>query len=744
MKRGEFSGVCLFIVSDQKDIEQVRPLRERLTRVPVFMAGVAVSPPSSLLRSTGTVFHRFFAVPSATEGTPSAEAAGEPEAMNTLLKKDHGPILAVFMFDDREPVAAHWALTFKRLRIPVYLLQRETALPGDAFGIAGAMATASGARWGHTRPTRIVVQSPELALNLGMAASRLKRDDFGVNGLDEILFGQVAFSGPWNPPLATSASTGLVLVEEQVLTPAQDARLAELAEARDATVLSFDPAAAELEMPGAARRLLLTRSTAIGMEAVRQGWLVIVIDPTGLAFEDEGAPIIVCTTAERSLRLLNRVWNRPPQPDWLPPGRLLAKTTAVAQTDIVAQEITDRFLRAAARAKAPVVIPGATPVRGLRRFEAVTHLRFPLFPFEELRAGIDRVEVPRVVVITHDWSDRTGLARPAKYYLTALNSLGIEGIALEVSEAARAADILGELRIDDFVIFNSIGIFERSDAAVEVLAQLEPRNHCLYLHETAFTMRRFAEQQPARCNRLLPWLRDVSVFCVSRKQADFFRATYGVRQTHVVYNTTSLPPTGGAATGEAPGRPVIAMVGTVQRRKGADLFSEVADLAARDGHDWAFEWIGHETEEAASLYLSGNVAWRGRLEGPALTEAMQQVDTLFLSSMDDPFPLSVLEAIRLGKRVVCFAETGIEEVIRGLPGAAVFDAYTAEAALAALVAARRETVSPAANAALEEQVFGLCTFLNRMTAAIEATQDRWAAPVATAARALVAAGGRDA
>lgn len=726
MTRAAFSGVCLFLVGDQKDIEQFRPLRERLNRVPVLLAGVAVGPPSSLLRSTGAVFHRFFAPPppEGTEGTPSAEPAGEPEALNSLLKREHGPVLAAFLHDDREAAAAHWALACKRMRIPVYLLQRETALPPDAFGIAGGAGAA--ARWGHTRPTRILVQSPELALALGRAAAGLGPDDFGVNGLEEVLLGQTAFAAPWDLPPGPMAVPGLVLAEEGILTPAQQARLGELAVAWEASLLPFDPAVPAPALPGAARRLLLTRSAALGMAALRQGWRALVIDPAGLGLEAAAAPIAVCATAERGLRLLPGLWRQPPQPDWPAPARLRAKASAVMQADVVAQEITDRVLRAAARAKLPVAIPGAAPPRGLRRFEAMTHLRFPLFPFAELRAAIDAVAlppVPRVVVVTHDWSDRTGLARPAKYYLTALNALGLEAIALEVGEAARAADILGELRIDDFVVFNSIGVFERSDAAVEVLAELAPSGRCLYLHETAFTLERFAEQQPARFARLAPWLREASVLCVSRKQAAFLREAHGVRQTHVVYNTTTLPEAGGG-TAAAPDRPVVAMVGTVQRRKGADLFSAVAELAARAGHDWAFEWIGHETEEAASLYRSAEVAWRGRLEGRALAEAMQRVDTLFLSSRDDPFPLSALEAIRLGKRVVCYAATGIEEVIRGLPGTAVFDDYTPEAALAALVAARREQPSPAANAALEAEVFGLPAFLNRMTAAIAATLGR--------------------
>jgi glycosyltransferase involved in cell wall biosynthesis len=702
MRDEGFRGLCLFLVAHPADLDLARALRARLPRA-IALAALPMGG-AGPLTSLGAPFDHVL--------TPEPDEA--PEVLLARVQGVAGPLLLALLSDDRSPLAAGFVAALKGLRLPTILMQLEPALPGDAFGIWPAIRPGL-ARWGATRPPRLALQSPALALSAGLAAARLPPDPFGVGGVGDMAFGRLPSTIRPLPDLPGEE----ILLEGGLLPAEEEALLAERAAARSAVLRFLGPGETAHEVRSVS--LVVTRSAALAVDAVRLGLRAVLLDPA-IPPMPPGAPLRVAAP-EEVLRAVEEAWATDPDPAWQPPAMLLAQRSPVMMADMLASEIMELHGRAAARA-GTALPPGLAPPPGLRRFDTASQLRFPAFPFGAMRGGLPGLPlppIPRLVVIGHDWSDRTGLARPAKYALTAFSLLGMETLALEANGEARAPDILAELRRDDFVIFNSVGLFERSDEAAEVFARIDPSRRCLYLHETAYTLDRFAQEQPARFRRFLPLLAGADVLCVSGKQADFLAQRYGVRRTHVVYNTTWLPPRPDTA---APVRPVIAMAGTLQRRKGVDLFSRVADLAAREGLALDFQWIGHETEETPSLYLSPRVEWAGRMEGAALAAAMGRIDTLLLSSVDDPMPLSAIEAVMLGKRIVCYAATGTEELVRGLPGCAVFEEHAPEPALRALLAARAEPVSPACFAALEEDKVGLAAFLARLSRAITSIQAR--------------------
>lgn len=187
----------------------------------------------------------------------------------------------------------------------------------------------------------------------------------------------------------------------------------------------------------------------------------------------------------------------------------------------------------------------------------------------------------------------------------------------------------------------------------------------------------------------------------------------------MVGNATEVPrPAEAPPPASASARIAIAMLGTVQARKGPALFGAVAERAAALALPWDFSWIGHDVQEPGLPPPSPAVRWAGRLEGAALAAELAAMDVLLLSSADDPMPLSVIEALALGKRVVAYAGTGAAEAVAGLPGCGVFADYTPEAALAALQAALAQPADPAAIAARGQDLASPTGLAQRVLAAL--------------------------
>jgi hypothetical protein len=161
------------------------------------------------------------------------------------------------------------------------------------------------------------------------------------------------------------------------------------------------------------------------------------------------------------------------------------------------------------------------------------------------------------------------------------------------------------------------------------------------------------------------------------------------------------------------------MVGTVQDRKGVDLFSRTAELAHARGLPWRFAWIGSHTSRVAHRsLLSDRVAWLGALSRERVREELAACDAFFLSSVDDPMPLSVVEAVQHRLRVVTYERVGSREVLGGVGGYRSFAEYTPRAALDALRAVLAEPEVDEAGYREVEELFDIPAFCARMSAAL--------------------------
>lgn len=100
---------------------------------------------------------------------------------------------------------------------------------------------------------------------------------------------------------------------------------------------------------------------------------------------------------------------------------------------------------------------------------------------------------------------------------------------------------------------------------------------------------------------------------------------------------------------------VVGTCGTVEHRKGADLWVEVAKKVRLELADRPirFVWVGDIVQPVSPNVQNLNVEFVGPSPNPYAH--MRRFDIVTLPSRDDPFPLVVLEAMLLGTPVVAFA-----------------------------------------------------------------------------------------
>ncbi len=124
----------------------------------------------------------------------------------------------------------------------------------------------------------------------------------------------------------------------------------------------------------------------------------------------------------------------------------------------------------------------------------------------------------------------------------------------------------------------------------------------------------------------------------------------------------------------------VVMVGGAYWRKGDDLFILIASIVLKKlqlslVH---FYWIGAMSDERSRVNLADikklgiteNVHFVGEVNDPSIL--LNDMDLFLLTSREDPFPLSVLEAGMMGLPILCFDQgTGIKEIINETNGRVV-------------------------------------------------------------------------
>lgn len=298
--------------------------------------------------------------------------------------------------------------------------------------------------------------------------------------------------------------------------------------------------------------------------------------------------------------------------------------------------------------------------------------------------------IRRILVIAHDFKLLTGCSRSLSHYLNAMTLRGgHEFTSIELAPGAHAEAARNHAETHDFVIINSISPLFTHEGMIELAQALGPKKVAIYLHETQWIFEKLQREQPERFQKFIEALPSLNLLCVSQMQRDWLRVEYGVKNSALIHEVTTLietvPETAFSARLDPRAPLSIVMAGTLQPRKGTSLFSKVADLAHEAGLPWKFSWAGKQVCKDEEIYKSSRVAWLGNLDNAAMSKFVLGADVFFLSSEDDPFPLCVLEALQAQKRAVVYQKTGVSELLaeKNAPGI-VFDAYTPQAAFAAI------------------------------------------------------------
>ena len=264
--------------------------------------------------------------------------------------------------------------------------------------------------------------------------------------------------------------------------------------------------------------------------------------------------------------------------------------------------------------------------------------------------------------------------RSIYFYARSRETAGEKIALIKPSGKRGLRQLIAAARYSPRIIVNGLGTL--ADWRILLLCWFR-KDVRIYLHETRFILDSFQAGSPFRYRIIRAILKRNPVLCVSRKAEAHYRERFNASRTHVVYEC----PGAGESGRLDPARTHIVMVGSINKRKGAELFGRVADLAQVKHPGWKFHWVGG-LATMDKFYRSENVTWHGWHWSPM--DVVLQCRVFFLSSIDDPCPLSAAEALQSGIRCVAYKDTGTVELIEGVPGCAVFDDYTPAAALDAI------------------------------------------------------------
>lgn len=335
-------------------------------------------------------------------------------------------------------------------------------------------------------------------------------------------------------------------------------------------------------------------------------------------------------------------------------------------------------------------------------------------------SNVRRLLGKKVLVIGGSFGNHIGVGKPIKVFVEYLRGLDLE-IEFHLATNGDRENLLTKVAGASLVLINSfdvVRILKEGDLAeVAKICQMRSTPIVFYCHETQFVFRRLMAEVGGKVEAFVKnILPNCHALAVSDRQADWL-GTLGCRSIRTVYNSIGSKFVPVERTVDE-SRPIVLMVGTQQRRKGVELFSHVADIAKRRDLDWRFVWLGSYTKAADGCYRSEAVEWVGHVSPEDVRHWLSRSSVFFLSSIDDPLPLGVGEALMCGIPSLVYAETGFSDFITLHQAGEVFNIYEPHVALDKLktMIARRGDYS--IEPALVRDIVGVEAFGRRMLTAL--------------------------
>ncbi|MBS1692082.1 MAG: glycosyltransferase [Actinobacteria bacterium] len=113
--------------------------------------------------------------------------------------------------------------------------------------------------------------------------------------------------------------------------------------------------------------------------------------------------------------------------------------------------------------------------------------------------------------------------------------------------------------------------------------------------------------------------------------------------------------------------PEVLFVARLHRRKRPLAFVEMAKTLLAAGVQARFTLIGPDGGDGAAVRLAiggdPRIVWQGPLAPDAIPERMASASVYVLPSVDEPYPMSVLEAMSVGVPVVICADCGLAGIV---------------------------------------------------------------------------------
>jgi glycosyltransferase involved in cell wall biosynthesis len=225
----------------------------------------------------------------------------------------------------------------------------------------------------------------------------------------------------------------------------------------------------------------------------------------------------------------------------------------------------------------------------------------------------------------------------------------------------------------DFVLFNGLAsISTHSHFGPHLWSIVRALNApiFLYWHETDWVLDRLGSKDPAAAQRVDRLASQPAVIHLAASTfcSQSIRRRFATARPVAIYECSEVP-----APFDRPVRPVepplIVNVASIQERKGTDLFVETAIKVCERHPAAEFIWLGEGRIYGTWRADIEATGFQDRILFPGYTDAayllLRRASVFFLSSRDDPFPLSNLEAMCLGRSIVAFDVGGVPEALGG-------------------------------------------------------------------------------
>ncbi|MDW6018308.1 glycosyltransferase [Vibrio plantisponsor] len=318
-----------------------------------------------------------------------------------------------------------------------------------------------------------------------------------------------------------------------------------------------------------------------------------------------------------------------------------------------------------------------------------------------INESLDNPGFKSVSIYGNDFSFKTGVAKSILTYANVLRNNNLN-VNLEIHKLTKdiPAKYYANNDSSEIIIFNSIAVLVRYRSISDLIDLFfeQGRKVFLYCHETEFVFDFEKNNNKAFSGRLEKIKNKVTWLCVSEQQKQYLSNSFGVKNAQVIYETIpnyydDLFKFSSALDGDSHyidfpknvKNKKIVMIGSAQPRKGLRLYDEIASLSKEWQLPYDFYWIGGKTKASKHLDLDKmNFHWLGELDSNTTLKILNKSDMLFVSSIDDPMTLTVIEAVKLKKKVMFYKTVGWNSVFKGYKTVKVFYEYNASRILTEL------------------------------------------------------------